>query len=377
VALLIRRITIAALAAFLTGAVLVLPAAAKSGPQAVAAKKAKKCKKGKKGKKKKKGCKKGSSGGSSGGGIPGQATPSSPTQPDQPEFPALQVEDLEVAASHVFGGNSTTGQVTVDSPARPGGQVVDLLSSNKPRASVPDSVIVPEGQTSVGFVVNTTAGSPTTATLTASIGGSQDTAQLMVVDTASVASVKLERRCLTTETGTYPSNRVTLDIPAPADTAVNLSSNPGGFLTLPDTVTVPEGSTTAFFSMDAVAETPSVTVTATLGTSSANADALVGATAPDPKASDLTVDPNIIDVGSNTHGTVELDCEALAGTTVQLTSDDPRVIVPANPVSIPEDALSYTFSIDSSTAPVGDYTIHATVGGVTKDATLTITTLGT
>jgi hypothetical protein len=375
VALLIRRITIAALAAFLTGAVLVLPAAAKNGPQAVAAKKAKKCKKGKKGKKKK-GCKKGSSGGSSGGGIPGQATPSSPTQPDKPEFPALEVEDLEVAANHVFGGHTTTGQVTVDSPAPVGGQVVDLQSDSG-RASVPDTVTVQSGQTTAGFVVNTTAGPPAPVTLTASIGGSQDTAQLMVVDTASVASVKLERRCLTTETGTYPSNRVTLDIPAPADTAVTLSSDPEGPLTLPDTVTVPEGSTTAFFSLDAVAETPSVTVTASLGTSSANANALVGATAPAPKASDLTVDPDIINVGSGTHGTVQLDCEALADTTVQLSSDDPRVIVPSTPVSIPVGALSFTFSIESSTAPVGEYTIHATVGGVTKDAPLTITTLGT
>jgi hypothetical protein len=378
VAQVIRRITIAALAAALAGAVLVLPAAAQSGPQAVAAKKAKKCKKGKKAKKKKKGCKKGATGGPSGGGLPGQATPSSPTPPEKPNTPTLEVASLDVAASHVFGGNTTTGEVTLDANAPAGGQVVDLQSNNKPRASVPDTVIVPSGQKTAGFTVSTTAGPVVTATLTASIGGSQDTAQVSVVDTASVASVRLERHCLSTETGTYPSNRVTLDIPAEQDTAVTLSDNPSGFLTLPPTVTVPQGSTTAFFSLDATAEAPAVTVTATLGASSAHDTASVNATQVEPKAADLTVDPNVIDVGtSSTSGTITLDCEALSDTTVQLSSDDPRVVVPSTPVSIPEGHISLTFSIGTSAAPVGDYTIHATVGGVTKDAPLTVTNLGT
>jgi len=45
VSLVIRRITIAVLAAFLAGAVLAVPASSKGGPAVVAKKKAKKCKK--------------------------------------------------------------------------------------------------------------------------------------------------------------------------------------------------------------------------------------------------------------------------------------------------------------------------------------------
>src|SRR4051794_28463461 len=260
-----RRITIAVLAAALAGAVLAVPALSAGGPAVVAKKKPKKCKKGKKGKKKKrKGCKT-TGGGTSGIKLPGQATPSSPTPPDQPGA-ALHMSSVGVAADPVYAGSSTTGTVGIDGAAPAGGQPVSLGSTD-PSVSAPASVVVPAGQTSTSFGVNTTPGVAATSTLSGSIDTSTASTQLHVVDSASVSSVKLERQCFTF--GPFASNRVILDIPAPSDTLVGLVSDDTSALTVPAGVTVPSGSNSAFFSVNAVGASAAVTVTASLGSSEA------------------------------------------------------------------------------------------------------------
>ena len=366
--LLVRRITIAFLAAFLMGAVLVVPATSASGPQAAASKKAKKkkCKKkkGKKGKKAKK-CKSGG-GSTSVSGLPGQATPSSPTQPDTPVV--LHVASLGVSASTVLAGNSTTGSVTIDQVAPAAGQRVDLQSDSS-RVTVPGSVVVAPGQTSAGFTVDTSAGGPVTATLTGSIGGSNANTIVNVVDHASVSSVKLERQCFTF--GPFSSNRVSLDVPAPSDTLVSLASDSAG-LTVPAGVTVPSGSSSAFFSVNAVADAATATVTATLGTSNASDTAQVSSTDPDANVASLTLNPDRVSAGNGTLGTVTLDCEAPeGGVTVTLSADD-GIGVPTQ-VTVPEGALSATFQVSTqANIDDGPYVISATNGGEPKQATLTL-----
>ncbi|HET9120618.1 MAG TPA: hypothetical protein VFN72_08790 [Solirubrobacterales bacterium] len=371
----IRRITIAVLAGALAGAVLAVPALSADGPQAVAAKKAKKKKKkskkankGKKGKKKK-GCKTGSGGSTSGGGLPGEATPSSPTKPDQPS--TLHVASLGLAAGTVLAPNSTTGTVTVDAAAGASGQQVDLESSNSSRVSVPASVVVPPGETQASFSVDTTIGAPVTATLTASIDASNATTQLKVVDTASVTSVNLERRCFTF--GTFASNRVSLDVPAPSDTLVSLLSSDPTALSVPAGVTVPSGSTSAFFSVNALADSASVTVTATLGSSEATDSASVSETDPATNADGLTLAPDTVVAGQDSTGTVTLDCEAPpGGTTVTLGSSDPGVGVPVS-VLVPAGQLSVNFPITTDPGlGDGQFDVSATAGSGTKHATLTI-----
>ncbi len=374
--LVIRRITIGILAAALAGAVLAVPALSSSGPQAAAAKKAKtkkKCKKKTKGKKKKKkkGCQTGG-GTTSGRGLPGQATPSSPKKPDPPVTPpTLDVTTLALAAGTVLAPNSTIGTVTVDVAAPSGGQQVDLQSSSPSRVSVPTSVIVAPGETTASFSVGTTIGAPVTATLTASIGSSNATAQLKVVDTASVTSVKLERQCFTF--GPFSSNRVSLDVPAPSDTLVSLVSSDPSALSVPGGVTVPSGSSSALFSVNALAASTSVTVTASLGSSEATASASVSETDPATHADDLTVSPDVVVPGDGSTGTVTLDCEAPpSGTTVTLSSSDPGIGVPPS-VIVPAGQLSVSFPITTD-AGLGDgqFDISASAGGDTRHATLTI-----
>jgi hypothetical protein len=372
VALVTRRITIAVLAAFLVGAVLAVPASSSSGPQAAAAKKAqKKCKKGKKGKKKAKRCKRGS-GGTSGVGLPGQATPATPKQPNPPGTPpTLHVASVSATPNPVFAGNSTTGLVTVDAPAPSGGQQVDLQSSDS-SVDVPASVIVAPTQTTATFQVNTTEAVAATSTLTASIGGSNATTQLNVVDEASVSSVQLERQCFT-PFRPFSSNRVSLDVPAPEDTLVGITSDSAA-LEVPAGVTVPDGSTSAFFSVNAVSDAPSVTVTATLGTSQASDTASVSATDPPSHVDDLTLEPDAVVAGNGSQGTVTLECEAPADTTVTLAADSGIGLPPGNVVTVPAGELSATFNITTEgDLTDGQYDISATVGADTPvQATLTI-----
>ena len=215
-----------------------------------------------------------------------------------------------------------------------------------------------------------------TASLTASIGSSSDQVQLSVVSAPSVVSVSLEHACF--RPGTYSANRVTLDVPAPADTAVSLGSNDSAFDVTPGSTTVPAGSKTALFG--ALAGSPvspvTATVTATLGSSTATADAEVSAS---PSAvSEVSLHPNSVGVAINQHiGTVTLDCEALGDTVVTLSSDQPSVANPSQTtVTVPDGETSATFNVD--TFEIGTAKISADTGtGGPQQATLEVGSLGT
>jgi hypothetical protein len=374
VSLAIRRITIAVLAAFLAGAVLAVPASSKSGPAAVAKKKAKKCKKAKKGKKKRKGCK--PSGSSSRNGLPGQATPASPKQPNPAPGNPVHLSSLSITDSTLLRGNSTSGQVTLDQAAPTGGQQVDLTSSLPALVQVPASVVVASGQTTASFQVDTTVGTPDTATLTASIGTSNATAQLKVVDKPSVKSVELERQCFTPTT--WSANRVILDVPAPSDTVVSLSGGaPLSLAPATSTVTVPSGSMSALFSVVALPlPTTGATILAAAPLTPPQSDtASVNLTAPDAQADELTLEPDEVKPGEQSTGTLTLTCEAPSGTELTLESDTTGIVL-SGPGTVPEDELSVEFQITVAPGtPDGPAVISATVGGVTVQQTLTISSV--
>ena len=99
--------------------------------------------------------------------------------PAPPPPPTLASLTLDPA--NVFGGQSSTGTVTLSGPAPAGGAQV-LLSSNNGAARVPSSVIVPAGATSATFTVNTSfVLISTSATISASYNGTTRTATLGVL----------------------------------------------------------------------------------------------------------------------------------------------------------------------------------------------------
>lgn len=91
------------------------------------------------------------------------------------------VSGLSLAPTAVTGGSGTsTGTVTLDGAAPPGGALVDVTSSSA-AATVPATVTVPGGATSATFAIGTTAvAAPTSVTIAASYGGVARTATLTV-----------------------------------------------------------------------------------------------------------------------------------------------------------------------------------------------------
>ncbi len=370
VSILLRRITLAALMAALVGASLALPAASNASPVAHASK----CKKGKHKKaaqsakkKKKKKCKRGGSGGAA--SLPGQ-----PTHPSS--SPGAGVSGVTLADSPVLAGTGTTGLVTISDAAPSAGQAVTLQSSDPSRVTVPGSVVVAGGQTTTNFPVGTTAGSNVNATITAAIGTSNATTQLNVVSAPSVQSVSLARQCFTA--GSYSGSRVTLDVTVPVDTVVGLSSDdPAALDVSPGSATVPAGSRTGFFGMTAGNANPLVTVTASLGSSFATDTASVNGSATVPTLTGVTAHPSTIPVGTQSSGTVTLDCEpGPGGVTVDLSSDQAGVAAPSqSTVLVPEGQLSAPFTIN--TTSVGNANIIATFGASTQQAPVIVIPIDT
>jgi uncharacterized repeat protein (TIGR01451 family) len=95
--------------------------------------------------------------------------------------PPLPLSSLSLTPSTVAGGQSSTGTVTLQNPAPPGGATVSLSGSNKAAATVPESITIPQGSSSGAFTVTTNAvTSDTPVTITASYFGATTTATLMV-----------------------------------------------------------------------------------------------------------------------------------------------------------------------------------------------------
>jgi hypothetical protein len=82
------------------------------------------------------------------------------------------VSTVSISPSTVVGGTSSTGTVTLNGPAAAGGLVVKLSSQKPTLASVPTTVTVPAGATSVNFTITTfpRSGTPATSNIYASIG---------------------------------------------------------------------------------------------------------------------------------------------------------------------------------------------------------------
>ena len=101
--------------------------------------------------------------------------------PAPPPPPTLS--SLTLNPSSVIGGaQSSTGRVTLSSPAPAGGVTVMLSSSNPGVANVPSSVVVPAGATTATFTVRTSAVLiSTSVTISASYNSATQTASLSVL----------------------------------------------------------------------------------------------------------------------------------------------------------------------------------------------------
>jgi hypothetical protein len=180
---------------------------------------------------------------------------------------AIQLSSLTLSPTSVVGGNISTGTVTLTAPAPNGGAAVSLSSNNSSVASVQASVTVAGGNTKATFTVNTSPVSiSNSVTITASYAGTTRTANLTVtVMTVQLSSLTLSPTSVVG--GNISTGTVTLTAPAPGGgTVVSLSSSNSLVASVPASVTVASGNTSATFTVSTTRPpyiSTSVTISAT------------------------------------------------------------------------------------------------------------------
>jgi hypothetical protein len=160
------------------------------------------------------------------------------------------------------------------------------------------------------------------------------------------------------------TGRVTVDVPAPAGGMLVTLQNGNGAATLPASVLVPAGQTTATFKFSGKPVASAVTgnVIATGGGTSVTRALTVGP----PRASLVVLSPNPVKGGQSASGTVFIECAAPAGgLPVTLSSTVPTVATPAAvKITIPAGATRGTFTTTTKAVTATKYAyITATAGG--------------
>ena len=282
----------------------------------------------------------------------------------------VAIQSLAISPNSVPAGNSAVGTVTLSAPATTGGALVTLSNTNSSVVSHPTSIMIPAGQTSGTFDIQTTPNIVTVAVvqITATTEGDSKTASITVKPW--LESFTLSN---TSVVGGNPmAARVTLSFPAPTGgMIVQLSSTNTAVATVPTTVTVLEGTLTTVFDVTTlgVATITPVDINASLNglTKTQTLNVLPA------RLVELSFSPTRVTGGTSSTGQVRLNGSAPAGgLTVSLSSGNPAVQVPVA-VVIPAQTNSVTFTATTSVVSVNQTAIvSATLGADTVQASLDV-----
>jgi hypothetical protein len=171
--------------------------------------------------------------------------------------------------------------------------------------------------------------------------------------------------------GNSSTGTVTLTGAAASNVVMNLSSN-NASATVPPSVTVPQGATTASFS---IGTTPVASSTAANISAAYNGVTKTAAlTITPPALSSLKLNPSKVVGGNPSTGTVTLSGTAPTGMTVQLSSNRTTVATVPSSVTIAAGTTAATFPVTTSRVHnTTNVTISGTSAGVTKSAVLSVT----
>jgi FG-GAP-like repeat/FG-GAP repeat len=250
---------------------------------------------------------------------------------------APSLAGIALNPASVVGGNTSQGTASLTSAAPSGGAVVTLSSSNTSAAPVPASVTVPAGAFSATFTVNTasvTASTP--VTISGAYGGATRSATLTVSPPAAPASLSaVSVNPASVTGGTSSQGTVTLTSAAPTGgLVVSLSSSNTAAATVPASVSVAQGTTSATFAIPTSAVTTSTPVTITASAGGITRTATLTVTPP-PQAATLTVtatgrggervtsNPAGINVSVGSSGSASF----ATGTTITLSATNSRDVI--------------------------------------------------
>jgi hypothetical protein len=282
---------------------------------------------------------------------------------------AAALSSLVPARTVLTGGSTISVRVQLDGAAPTGGTTVTLSSASSAIVSLPLQATVPAGATSVNVdAVSSAVATDTDVAITATLGTISKSVTLTVVAPVA-ASVTVSPASVlggNTATGT-----VTLSGPAPTGgRIVDLSSNLAA-ATVPVSVTVAAGASTATFSV----ATTLIQSNATAKLSATNNGVTVttSLTVRGPAPVSVTLSPTSVAGGRSSVATVTIEAPApVGGVVVDLSASIPDATLPAT-VTIPAGAIKASVTV--TTRPVVSNvsaSIRAAVNGVTKSGTLVI-----
>jgi trimeric autotransporter adhesin len=243
------------------------------------------------------------------------------------------------------------------------------LSSNNAAAIVPASVTVPEGEIRATFPIATLAvEDDVVVTLTGGLNGVTATATL-TVKAPILVSLTVSPGTLSGGAGATGTVRVRYIAPS-GGTVVTLSSSSAA-VTVPATVTVPEGERTATFPIvtRAVSANVSAVIAGTLDEVTKTDTLAIKA----PVLTRVSISPGTVVGGAPATGTIVLNGVApAAGLVVALTSSSGAATLPAS-VTVPAGRDTVDFSVTTHATPATvTATISAAWNGVIKSDTLRV-----
>lgn len=219
------------------------------------------------------------------------------------------------------------------------------------------------------------AGNTASASITVTVASSDDGAGTEEPAGPGVLSVAVNPNVVT---GGDPSTGTVglTDVAPSGGTSVALASSDPAVATVPSSVTVPAGETTATFTVSTSAVTAStdVVISASAGGSSASTTLTVAPPSGGGTLASLTIQPDQVIGGDTATGTVALEAAVDTETLVTLTSSDETVATVPGSVTVPAGAMTATFAVATlpNTTGVGQFAVisgHA--GGVTRSASIT------
>jgi hypothetical protein len=249
------------------------------------------------------------------------------------------------------------------------------VTSNDSLATVPSSVLVPAGSSSVGFAIKTgEANYDRSALITAKVGTSSS-AVYLTIRGVFINGLTFSPSSVTG--GNTAVGTVSINGPAPWNVAggavIALSSN-SAYASVPSQVIIPTGKTSVSFTVNSQIVTSSVM--ATLTTRYLGSSRSVGLTIQPAMISYMSIAPAIVKGGMNMTVSIVLTGKAPAGGALIALSSSNIAYgrVPAS-VTVPAGATSATVTVTTSPTTLSNkqFAIYGTYRAVTKNAVGTIT----
>jgi hypothetical protein len=276
-----------------------------------------------------------------------------------------RVGGLTFSAEAVKQGQSATGTVTLQAAAPAGGMLVTFINGNSNALDCPATVTVPAGETRATFTVTgKPVGVATRVKVTGTPSFNNEKFATVTVHPSGLDAVSVSDFVL----GSIGQGTVTLSSAAPAGGAVVSLSASSSKLSIPATVTVPAGATTASFSVGGTGVVQNATVRATYQGMSQTDTVSVSSNS----IATVTTSAETVAVGARATITVTLSAAASQDLPIAISLQKASVASAPAQLVIPAGSTSGTFEVTGLTQGVTNVYVRLLSQGI-KSVKITVT----